>query len=214
VAVGTRPAAAIVGTPNSANGTSVAIPTHAVGQLIVLFIRGASSLPTKPTASGTVPAWVDIDSESGGSWAACRTVQFKASATNHTTGTWTNADGIIAVVIEDQHTSSPIGGHAASVTPVDSPTNQCVAPSITQVQTDGKALLLHFFGWGNGTPGNCTAIAAAPAGYTQRLTRVYAGTEGGVALDTKNSSTSDGAVTQTSTSNGYYRGATVEIKSS
>ena len=195
---------------NAANSSSVTIPTHAVGDLIVIFAHHPNGNISVPSAGGTVPAWVNIDNESS-SYANCRTARFIATATNHTSGTWTGANGMIAVVLRGANPTTPIGGHALSAQSATG--NTCPGAAVTMTKTDGSSTLLQFYGYGDGV-NSFTSIAAAPAGYTRRVTGTYAGTPGvGVCLNTKDVTTSDGAVAQTSTSNCWTRGATVEILS-
>lgn len=188
----------------SAATTSVTLPSHNVGDLIVIFAYrdGNVAVPTVPTAAGTVPAWVTIDSAAGGSFAnSFVTAQFVATATNHTSGAWANATGMIAVVVSGQ-ASSPIGGHA---TTINSSTVSATAPSVTLSKTDGSSLLLEFYGHRF-----VTAWDAAPAGYTRQTS---VATE--VCCNTKNDTTSDGSIAQTGTIStaGAYAGAAVEILS-
>lgn len=185
---------------NSAAGTTVTLPTHAIGDLIVIYAYrdGSTTVPTKPTASGTVPAWVDIDAATGANSNSLRCAYFKATATNHTSGTWTNATGMAAIVISGQHTS-PIGGHTQSGSTGN---GTATAPAITQSVTDGSSLLLYFYGHRS-----VTAWSTAPTGYTRQTSTA---TE--VCLNTKNDSTSDGSQAQScTTTNSGYRGQTIEI---
>ncbi len=186
--------------------SSVTIPTHSVGDLIVLFAYNpyAIQAPTKPSASGTVPNWSYIDNADSGSGSGCTTAQFKATATNTTTGTWGNASHMIAVVIRAQNTSSPIGGHAQAA----GSSGTTTAPSVTMTHTDGSSVLLHFHGHSNlGASGWDTA----PAGYTRGA--ASGGAFGpATALNYKNITTSDGSVAQTGgQSSQNYAAATVEI---
>lgn len=195
--------AAIKGTPNTSTSNTVTIPTHAVGDDIFIFAfrDGSTTVPSKPSASGTVPAWVDIESGAGANSCSARLAHFVATATNHTSGTWTNATGMIAVVIQNQ-ASSPIGGHAEGG---GTSSTLATAPSITQQQTTGKALILEFYGHRT-----VTAWSTAPSGYTRKASNA---TE--VCLNSKDLSTSDGSISQnctTSASSGY-RGITLEILS-
>lgn len=193
--------ATVKGTANAAATTSVTIPTHAVGDLIVIWAYrdGSTTVPSKPAASGTVPAWSDIDAPTGANTNSARCAYFIATATNHTSGTWSNATGMIAVVIQGNKSSSPIGGHAQGGSTGNGTTQ---APSITQQQVTGKALLLEFYGHRT-----VTAWSAAPSGYTRQASSA---TE--VALNTKDSSTTDGAISQAcSSTNSGYRGQTIEI---
>jgi hypothetical protein len=189
---------------NISNTTSVALPSHNVGDLIVIFAYRMSNAtaPSVPSAAGTVPAWITIDTLSGATAGSVVDAYFVATATNHTSGTWTNATGMIAVVISGGHASSPIGGHAA-VNPTGS-TTSCTAPAVTLSRTDGSSLLLHLHN--HNTP--FTSWGSAPAGYT----RLQSASGSPACCNTKNDTTSDGSIAQplTSTASGNAA-ATVEI---
>jgi hypothetical protein len=206
-----QPAPLVFGGANAANTTTVAIPGHTTGDIIVIFVfSGANNtLPTAPSASGTVPSWVSIDSNATGtSSCSSATYYFVATANNHTSGTWTNVDSMIAAVVRSP-AATPLGGHANSGGTASS--TGAVAPSITETHADGTSILLHFFGL---RPGNSWATwNAAPSGYTMQASSI-SGTWGGTCIDTKNITITDGSVTQvsnTSPSGLQYRGATVEI---
>ncbi|OHT47971.1 hypothetical protein [Mycobacteroides chelonae] len=189
----------------AAASSSVAIPAHSIGDLIVIFAFNpyATTAPTKPSAGGTVPNWVYIDNANSASGSGCTTAYFKATATNTTTGTWSNASHIQAVVVRNQNTSSPVGGHAKQAGSSATTT----APSVTMSHTDGSSVLLHFHGHSNlGASG----WDAAPAGYTRGATS-GTGFQPGTALNYKNITTSDGSVGQTGGQNTSYAAATVEI---
>lgn len=192
-----------------ANGnasSSVTIPTHQVGDLIVLFAYNpfSTSAPTKPSAGGTVPNYTYIDNANSGSGSGCATAYFKATATNTTSGSWGSASHMIAVVIRDQNASSPIGGHAQAAGTGASST----APSVTLTHTDGSSVLLHFHGHASlGASG----WDAAPAGYTRQASSGSAFGSAS-AFNTKNVTTTDGSVAQTGGQSGQnYAAATVEI---
>jgi len=194
----------IVGTAIN-DGTSVPLPPHQVGDDIVLFVYryaslGGGTLPTKPSAGGTVPAWVDISAASGSSNNASRTAHFVATANNHTSGTWTSATGMIAVVLRGQ-TASPIGGFAET----GNTTFPATAPAVALSKTDGSSTILHFVGV-NLFGGTAGSFGAPPAGYT-----AYQG-DSMVACFAKDVSTSDGAaaIAYSGTASAW-RGATVEI---
>jgi hypothetical protein len=175
-----------------------------VGDLIVLYSwkDGGTTVPVKPTASGTVPNWVGIDTANGANTCASGTYYFVATATNHTSGTWAGQSGMIAVVLTGHDPSNPIGGHAeqgatSSIGPL--------APAVTLTNTDGSSVLLEFYGHRT-----VTAWSAAPTGYTRQ---VSVATE--VCCNTKDSTTTDGSIQQPATcSNSGYRAATIEILSS
>lgn len=188
-------------------GDSVIIPTHVPGDLIVIFAFAESSVsgsfPVVPAAGGTVPPWVAIDSPAASNQCAMRTVQYLATSNNHTSGVWTHATDMIAVVLSGAYATAPIGGHGVNN---GSNTALASAPSITMVNTDGTSQLLYFFGHRNV---GAVTWAAAPTGTTQLVTGANA------CLDTANFTTSDGGVTQavTGAGQGGYFGATIEIRS-
>ena len=199
----TATSARVKGTANAVLGTSVTIPAHAVGDLIVVFAyqNGVAAAPTAPAASGTVPSWSLIqgggsNSNGSGVWS------FTATTTSHTSGTWTNCAGLIAVVIEGaktNNTTSPIGGFAYM-----SLNGASTAPAITQSVTDGSSCLLYF----HGHRSNVTAFGAAPTGFTRQAAAVGSS---GICLNTKDVTTSNSMVTQTDDGNGGSVGQTVEI---
>lgn len=196
-------AVGVKGTPNSAAAASVTIPTHAVGDLIVLFVYrdGANTAIAVPSAGGTVPTWTVIDNNGGANANVSCTVYCVATATNHTSGTWSFNTGMVAAVLDGQ-AASPIGGHAEAGSAAS---NSATAPSVTMTRTDGTSVLLEFYGHKT-----VTAWSAAPAGYT-RQTSVASE----VCCNTKDFTTTDGSIAQpcTTSSNVGYRGATVEILS-
>lgn len=200
---------------NVAIGTSVAIPAHNAGDLILIWAWRAtgSTPPTKPTAVGTVPAWIDITNNTGvtsssGEDASARTAYFIATSNNHTTGTWTNAEHIIAVVLSGQY-RNPIGGVAeeslsASVVGTIS---SVTAPEVTLATTSGRSQLLHFMVF-NGTVDR--TFSTTPTGYTVRHSAT--GATLGYRMMTKNVTTSDGAVTcNLSGSTSVTNAITIEI---
>lgn len=185
--------------------TSVTLPSHNAGDLIVIFAfddNPTATVPSVPAASGTVPAWDTIDTYSQTS-ASCITAYFVATASNHTSGTWSGATGMIAVVLSGQGVS-PIGGHA--VTGGATSGTYSAAPSVTMVNGDGSSVLLHFYGhrlapsWPEWAAGNGN-------GYTTQIE------SGEVCLDTKDYTTSDGAVQHSNNTSGAvrYAGATIEV---
>ena len=196
-------AATVKGTANAVLGTSVTIPPHAVGDLIVMFAyqNGIAAAPTPPAASGTVPSWALIQG-GGGNSNGSGVWSFTATATNHTSGTWTSCTGLIAVVIQGAHPTTPVGGFA-QVTANASGFSS--APAITQRVTSGSSCLLYF----HGHRSNVTAFGAAPTGFTRQAAAVGSS---GICLNTKDDTTTDGAATQTDDGNGGYVGQTVEIQ--
>jgi hypothetical protein len=187
--------------------SSVTIPTHAVGDLIVICafrvdFGGSTTPPSVPSAGGTVPTFTTITANTGTSGASyqasMRTAYAVATATNHTSGTWTDADYSCAVVLSGANTTTPIGGYAESG---GTSSGSSTAPSVTLSKSDGTSQLLCFHVW-------VGTLSTAPSGYTRR-----AGL-GTVCFNTKDSTTSDGSVVQSYTAGGAgrpYRGAQIEV---
>lgn len=196
----------IVGTPTIVVANNGTFGTHAPGDLLVAvpYRRTTATAITKPSAGGTVPAWVDIDNNPGADSNAARAACAVAVASNHTTGTWTNTEMLLMVVLRNQDATTPIGGHAES----GSTGTSSVAPAVTLDRTDGSSVILHIHGVRGGT-----TWATAPAGYTRRAA-IAPGVLGGLCLNTKDDTTSDGSVSQGAQGSALgYRGLTIEIRS-
>lgn len=193
---------------NASTSGSVTIPAHLVGDTIVLaaYNPHATQAPTKPTAAGTVPNWNYIDNANSAGGSGITTAQFIATATNTTSGTWSNASYMIAVVLRGQNATTPIGGHASQGGSSSGPSP---APAITLDHTDGSSVVLEFHGHSNLSS---TGWDSAPAGYTRRAASGSAFGPG-LVLNTKDSSTSDGSVSQAGGQNfSNYAGAAVEVR--
>lgn len=186
----------------AAASTSVAIPSHNVGDLIVVYTQCSyTTTITKPSASGTVPTWTDID-VSNGTYQNVRTAYAVATATNTTTGTWTNAQTIIVVVISGQG-SSPLGSRSYS----QQSTTSITCPAVTLTKTNGSSLLMHFAVMETGA---YFTSSFSQSGYTGRLVPTGSGAKW--RLFTKDDTTTDGQVTAGSgTTNPDSRSATIEI---
>lgn len=186
---------------------SVTLPLHQAGDLIQLFVYRSDNnvLPTKPAASGSVPAWVDDNAATGANTNSLRLAHFVATG-QHTSGTWTNASAIVAVTLRGQN-ATPIGGHAEAGS---ASTSGATAPAVTMSTPDGTSKLLHFYGRRPAV----TTWSATPNGYTTITKTDPTGSLPGICLDFKNSTTSDGSAThQTGTTSSLgYRGATIEIQ--
>ncbi len=74
-------------------GDTITIGTHASGDLILIFAYndGANTAPSLPTG------WLNINNATG-STSGTRIGYKVAQSSSETSGTWTNADGLIAVV--------------------------------------------------------------------------------------------------------------------
>lgn len=87
----------------SAVGTTVDLPTHQAGDLIIISARRASSsYASPPAAGGSVPAWEKIRETNvidGANSVSLITYTAIASGNSHTSGTWANASHLIATVL-------------------------------------------------------------------------------------------------------------------
>lgn len=136
--------------------SSISLPSHAVGDIIVIFAFGPWGSTNKPNPGGTVPNWTTIRTDNWGFLA-----YHVATATNHTSGTWVNTYGMQAVVLSGQG-ASPIG--ANQIYSYSYTSGDMYVPDLSTAQTDGSSQLLFF-----ATITNYTFMTAfSAAGYTAR----------------------------------------------
>lgn len=142
---------------NAAAATSVTIPAHQVGDLILIFAYrdGSNTSPTTPTAGGTVPTWINISSVGSNT----NSTNFRyavATSTTTTSGTWTNATEILCMVYRGASIGANGGTGGASTT--------ISYPAITLQRQDNSS-------WVVGIAGHRTAtnVEVAPSGMTNRI---------------------------------------------
>lgn len=188
-------------------GTSAATLTgYTIGDLIVMCIYGGNSIspPSPPAPTTTTPAWNMKDNTTGVNANAMAVAWYFADRLDHTSGVWGSGTNIAYMIVRNA-AASPFGGYAQSGSTA---AGSATAPAMTLSRTDGTSLALHALGHKSGL--NFTTWLTPPAGYTQRANGV---TSHGLSLLSKDSSVSDGSVTQATdgtTSNGY-RGVSMEI---
>lgn len=178
----------------AAAGTSTAaLPAHAVDDHIFLFVanNSASVPPVKPDPGGTVPLFQEVAVSAGNSTSMI-CVYARATATNHTVGTWTGAVRMAAVVVRGADLDWPVGG-VSKRTGAVSGVNTAIATvdAVTLDQTDGTSQIISVVygnNWGSGT------VSGAPSGYTRETASTSTST--GIILNSKNVTTSDGSYTQ------------------
>jgi hypothetical protein len=198
----TRPSAVLPVTFMDAavsNNASLTLPTHAIGDVIVISaFDNSGTAPPIPSAGGTVPAWVLLDAATG-AVGSMRTAYVVATATNHTSGTWTGASSVAAAVCRGVG-ATPIGGQRVTA----AFRQGANAPSVTLTNSDGTSVLLHFYGH------EASSWTAAPTGYTRRATGDSTASQ---CINTKDDTTTDGAIVQnTSGAVAYCCGGTVEVR--
>lgn len=94
---------------DSADGTSVTVPVHQVGDLLLFwgFRDGSNSTPTVPADLTTLET---VTSNSAGSALAYKI----ADTTTETSGTWTNATEVAVVIYRGVHQTTPVGDSAVA----------------------------------------------------------------------------------------------------
>lgn len=186
---------------NDGNTVDLSGIDYEAGDLIVMWAYSVSvAVPVAPASGGTVPVYSQIDPGGGGDGNASKTFQAVAGATT-TSGTFTNANSLIAVVLRN----AAVGAHAETGGSVGTAPGlgTYTSPSITPTVTNGTAVQLYFYGGENSA-----SWSTAPAGFTHQITT------SDVCLNTKNDTTSDGATAQTAplvTGQGNFRSAVVEV---
>lgn len=178
-------------------GTTVTIPAHQVGDLILIFAYrdGSNTVPTAPTAGGTVPTWTQIGS-SGANTNSSRLHFATATATNTTSGTWTNATELICLVYRGATVGASAGTSGSATTSI-------AYPALTLQRTNNTS-------WVVGVAGHrsATNVDLAPTGMTNRA---FAGTEA-AGHDTNGTRSSWTQQTVTVNASSAYRSWTVELR--
>jgi hypothetical protein len=189
----------------SAAATSVAIPTHQVGDLIVVSARGTVA-PSVPAAGGTVPAWTTIQSSAQFS-IALTVVAFVATATNHTTGTFTNATHIGVLVLRPA-AGKKLGFGASSVGGANNATT-LIYPALTLQAVDGTSLGVRI---GTRVTASTQLASNMPASWTKQIEQpvttaaMVVSTRLALAANPTADTVTAGA------SNAAYRGVTFEVR--
>ncbi len=198
------------------SGTSITIPTHAVGDLIVVFTyrSGSVTQPTVPAAGSGVPTWNAIKTAAGNT--QCGQVYGAiASTTAHTTGTWTNAGWIGVLVIRGAGLTDPTYiGPAVGDPPwaygaaggQGSPNSFSQAGGINCADITGDSLVCRFHGHRT-----VTSWSAAPTG-TTRVASFQS--TGGICINTEDTTSVTGiaAINQGTNTSSGWSGFTVEFQ--
>jgi hypothetical protein len=177
----------------SAATTTVAMPTHQTGDLIIAFAYrdGNTTAPALPAG------WTNIDN-SGANTNSARLAYKIAASGSETTGTWTNATGIVVQVYRG---ASGVGASAVN----GAASSTITYPALTLLYPNGSSWVARFAGHRTAT--NMTTNT--PAGYTQRT---------GVATEVQGSDTNAATAsnptsgTQSVDASSGYRAYTLEIR--
>lgn len=187
----------------AAAATSVALPAHQPGDLIVIWAyQGTSNANTIALASGyTATAG---QSGIGANSQSSRTAYKIATSSSELSGEWTNAEEVIAHVYRGVDQTTPIGG-TSSMTGVADVT----FPAITLAISDGSSWIAAFAGWRTSSANLGTA---AFPGLTQR-TNINLGTVSRSTTFDTATGVASFPVTSSSGATGFrYRTVAIEIR--
>lgn len=179
--------------------TSATLPAHAAGDVLLAFAHrdGNTTAPSLPAG------WTDLGS-SGANVNSSRIGYKVAASSGETSGTWTNATGLVVLVYRGCAAGDPIG----DVVGTGSSSLIISYPALTMQVTDGSSWVVGVAGHRSN---DTTGFGTAPSGMTNRsyvqdatATIIGNDTAGGV------SSWSAQTVTATGTSGGW-RSWSVEL---
>ncbi|WKR36055.1 minor tail protein [Mycobacterium phage Azrael100] len=189
---------------NISSGTTTTMPAHEPGDiLLVMAYNDGPTNPGTPSASGSVPAWVNINNGNGNT-NAMRLAYFVATSDSHTTGTWSNSTAVAVAVLRGADQYSPIGYNSLGFSTAS---NQSVAPALENLfDKSGRSQLVYIH-----AHKTVTSWGTPPSGFT-RLGQVNTD----LAVNTKDDTTTDGAATQSATTSSStgYAGAILEVRQS
>lgn len=184
-------ALSVVGQAQAA-ATSVTLPTTVAGDLIIIFAyRNATTAPTLPAGYTTI--------QTASANANSFRVGYKIAAGGDTSGTWTNANVVRAVVYRG---SSGVGTSAGATNAASTTTG---IPALTLGQTDGSSWVLAFAG------SKQTTSQSTPAGLTVRGTSQAGTTSDTIGADTNGAVSSFSSHTSTAGASATGCGVSIEI---
>ena len=184
---------------NSAEATTVTIPAHQAGDLIIMFAYrdGSATVPTQPAG------WVTIQGGAGANTNAARMGWQIATSSSTSSGTWTSATELIVLIYRGINKTTPVGGSAET----GNTGSTVTYPAVTMVDASGNS-------WVVGAAGHRsinTTIETPPSGMINRVDQAGATAEA-AAHDTNGGVTgwSGTNVSVGGTSSGW-RSITVEL---
>jgi len=191
----------LVGT-NTATGTTVTIPAHQPGDLLVICAGRAASA-TAPTMPIT---WIAPATGNKAGTSVSGRIGYKwASSTSDVSGTWTNATQL------DVHVYRPTSGNTAAVGNIawsSSSNNTVNYPALTMMDGSGASWVAGFAFVSNGTE----TVNVAPSGMTNETSLVNGSTSWIAGHDTESGVASWSSTNATTTGTaGNSVSATIEI---
>lgn len=163
------PVPVVTGT-TAVGGSSISLPPHQPGDLIVVFAQNhytlAATAPTKPAAGGTVPAWNTVYSSPGSEGVPVHVGWFLATQTGHTSGVWGNGASIMSsVVFTNCDQADPIGAVAG----VRHPNNVTASSPVMVLEKPGFCAVMTYYATTTASGG----FGDPPEGYVKH----YSGTK-------------------------------------
>ena len=195
----------VVGTAGAA-ATTIGIPAHQPGDMIIMVTRRASNTPAGVPSSGpTVPVWTTIQS-AGANTLAMTAAYTIATLSTHTSGTWGLADQMICIVLRSSTGTLSLG--ASSLGNANN-TQTIVYPALTLQKTDGTSM-----GVRCGT--RVTAdndVATAPSGWSTWLAQPITGGTQLMAVAVRAALAANPTADSVATppTNAAYRAYTIEV---
>lgn len=186
----------------SSGVTTVTIPTHQAGDLLLMWVSDVNNYQTltKPSAGGTVPTWTTIGATTSDNYLRHSIYYAVATSSSTTSGTWGNIKLMMAVVLSGQNASSPIGNYALYENGSGS---TVYAPGIS-ISNNATSQLLFF-----GSVDNATWNSTVTSGYTAKTSATTNGV--GYRLITKDNPTDAGGYLAPSV--GTFSASTVPVGS-
>jgi|GEM_PF-1480114 len=152
---------------NSIAGTSVSIPAHQNGDLIVMFAyRDGSN-----TAPGLPSGWINIGTAGGANSNSSRLAYRVATGSGTTSGTWNNATELTTHVYRGHNSATPIGVNGNTGTAGTTITY----PNLSLSITNGTSFVVGFAGHRS----TDTNVRNAPSGMVNRISATGSGNVAG-----------------------------------
>ncbi len=193
---------------SAAGTTSVTMPTHAIGDLMIFFAYRDGSTTNPTIGTGSPTTWTSITNTTDGTSCSVSAGWKIAAATNETSGTWTNASRCIVLVYRGQLSSgTPIG--TFQPTSGTTSTITYTTDALTNSNVIGSSWFCAFAGMSTVD----TALETPPTGMTLRQNDVDATAEAS-AFDTNGPATANWPSTNVSAggTNGNWVSMVIEIK--
>lgn len=184
---------------SSAAGNSVALPAHLPGDLIFIHTYRV----TGTGAPVLVDGYTNINSGAIGTTGADRIAYKIATSNAEVSGTWTNAEAILATVYRGADQTTPTGNFAIDTNSGAAGTQY---PALTTQDTTGKSWIVEFAG----VRAANQSVQTPPAGMTNRASQIIG--SGQSATHDSNGGVTSIAVAKAGGTGFRYRTYAIEIK--